>query len=71
KTGYRGRAGLFEAMGVSSEIRRLIVANAPAQEIRSVAEELGMLSLRDDARRKVLAGVTTVEEVIRVTSEAV
>lgn len=70
KTGYRGRAGLFEAMGVTSEIRRLIVANAPAQEIRALAEKQGMLSLRDDARRKVLGGVTTVEEVIRVTSEA-
>lgn len=70
KTGYRGRAGLFEAMAVSSEIRRLIVANAPAQEIRALAEKQGMLSLRDDARRKVLAGVTTVEEVIRVTTEA-
>lgn len=70
KTGYRGRAGLFEAMPVSSEIRRLIVANAPSQDIRALAEKQGMLSLRDDARRKVLAGVTTVEEVIRVTSEA-
>ncbi|RMG25310.1 MAG: type II/IV secretion system protein [Armatimonadetes bacterium] len=71
KTGYRGRAGVFEAMPAKSEVRRLIVANAPANEIRDKAVELGMLTLREDARRKVVEGVTTAEEVIRVTAEAV
>ncbi|HEY3779776.1 MAG TPA: GspE/PulE family protein [Fimbriimonadaceae bacterium] len=69
KTGYRGRLGVYEILEVNSEIRRLIVAGKASDEIRHAAERSGMMSLRLDARLKVLAGYTTVEEVLRVTSD--
>jgi type IV pilus assembly protein PilB len=69
KTGYRGRLGVYEILEVNSEIRRMIVAGRHSDEIRHAAEDAGMMSLRHDARAKVLAGFTTVEEVLRVTSD--
>lgn len=70
KTGYRGRYGIYEVLNVNSDVRRMILAGKHPSEIRAVAEaEYGFISLRTDAREKVLTGVTTVEEVIRVTAE--
>jgi len=69
KTGYRGRLGVYEILEVNSEIRRMIVAGKHSDEIRHAAEDAGMMSLRHEARAKVLAGLTTVEEVLRVTSD--
>jgi type II secretory ATPase GspE/PulE/Tfp pilus assembly ATPase PilB-like protein len=69
KTGFRGRAGVYELLEVSSEIRRMILAGKHSSEIKEAAIEAGMCPLRGDACRKVLEGVTTVEEVIRVTSD--
>jgi type IV pilus assembly protein PilB len=66
QTGYRGRLGLYEVMDVSDEIRSLIVSRAPAQEIRRVAVEQGMHTLRDDGLAKVRGGETTVVEIGRV-----
>jgi type IV pilus assembly protein PilB len=66
-TGYRGRIGLFEVMGVSDEIRELIVARAPAGEIAAMATSQGMTTLADDGLEKVRAGHTTLAEVARVT----
>ncbi|MFQ5899903.1 MAG: type II secretion system ATPase GspE [Candidatus Methylomirabilia bacterium] len=68
-TGYRGRAGLFELFAITEEIRGLILRKAPAGEIRRRAQERGMLSLREDGWAKARAGVTTVEEILRVTQE--
>jgi len=65
-TGYRGRLGLYEVMIVSDEIRTLIVSRAAAQEIRRVAVEQGMMTLRDDGLAKVREGETTVLEIERV-----
>ncbi len=66
QTGYRGRLGLYEVMDVTDEIRSLIVSRAAAQEIRRVAVEQGMRTLRDDGLAKVRAGETTIVEIERV-----
>jgi type IV pilus assembly protein PilB len=67
-TGYLGRVGLFEVLPVSREIRRLILEQASADDLRDAAKQAGTLSLREDGRRKVLAKVTTMAEVERVTA---
>lgn len=69
KSGYRGRTGVYELLLVDSEIRRAILSGAHAADLRDVAAADGMDSLRSDAIDKVQQGVTTVEEVIRVTAE--
>jgi type IV pilus assembly protein PilB len=66
KTGYRGRLALHEVMSVTEEVERLTVARASALEIQRVAESQGMRSLRLDGMEKVLAGVTSLEEILRV-----
>jgi type IV pilus assembly protein PilB len=65
-TGYRGRLGVHEVLMVSEEIGRLTVDEATADEIRRVAIEEGMLTLRQDGLEKVRLGVTSIEEVMRV-----
>lgn len=65
--GYRGRMGIFEIFVVDDEIRNLIVSNATNLQLRNRARELGMRTLREDGVRKVLAGLTTAEEVIAIT----
>src|SRR6058998_3063432 len=67
KTGYRGRFGIFEMFVVDDEIRKLIYDKVPSSELRTRAREIGMRTLREDGARKVLAGMTTPEEVIRAT----
>jgi general secretion pathway protein E len=70
KTGYRGRSGIYELFVVDEAVRGLILRKAPTHEIRKVAvEQGGMISLREDAWAKALAGITTVEEILRVTEE--
>ena len=66
-TGYYGRIAVFEVMPVSDEIRTLIHTNAGAQEIQKQAIKEGMHTLRHSAIQKMNSGVTTLEEVIRVT----
>jgi len=66
-TGMKGRVAIYEVMPVSQELRDLILRNAPTAEIRDVAQSQGMRSLRQNALQKVLEGVTTVDEVLRVT----
>ena len=67
QTGYRGRMGIFEVLVVTDEIRDLIVSRASTEELVRAARRGGMQSLRDDALRKAARGVTTLQEVIRVT----
>ena len=67
KTGYRGRFGIFEVFVIDDEIRKLIYDKVPSSELRSRAREMGMRTLREDGARKVLAGLTSPEEVIRAT----
>ncbi|MEZ5489910.1 MAG: GspE/PulE family protein [Gammaproteobacteria bacterium] len=66
-TGYRGRVGLYELLVMSDAIRHHIAVEADANVIRNQAIEEGMQTLREDALRKLRAGVTTPEEVVRVT----
>jgi len=68
-TGYRGRLGIFELMEMNEEIRRLIMRNSDASILVDAARRNGMRSLREDGWQKVAAGVTTAEEVTRVTQE--
>ena len=67
-TGYRGRAGLYEVMAMSPELRRMVLRGASVAEIRSQAVEEGTLTLRMDGIRKIEKGVTTLEEVVKETS---
>ncbi len=66
-TGYKGRAGLYEVMEVDDDIRELILVGASALELKKKAMERGMITLRRSGLIKVLAGVTTLEEVARET----
>ena len=68
-TGYAGRTGIYELFTVDEEIRRLVAERATLDTLRDAARRHGMTSLRDDGMAKVAAGVTTVEEVLRVTSD--
>ena len=67
-TGYRGRIGLFSVMPMSEEIKELTVSGGAEAEISSVAREQGMLTLREDGLQKVRDGVTSIEEVARVSA---
>jgi type IV pilus assembly protein PilB len=70
-SGYKGRIGLYEAMLVTDEIRTLVIERAPADAIRSVAVDQGMLQLAGDGLQKVRSGHTTIEEIARVTGSAI
>jgi type IV pilus assembly protein PilB len=67
-TGLRGRQGLYEVMMLTPALRKLILMNVGAQEIKDAAIDAGMLTLRMDGWLKVLKGIVTMEQVIRETS---
>ena len=67
--GYRGRQGILELMDVNDEIRRLVVQNADASVLTAAARRNGMRTLKEDGWDKVYQGVTTVEELVRVTQD--
>jgi type II secretory ATPase GspE/PulE/Tfp pilus assembly ATPase PilB-like protein len=69
KTGFRGRHGVYEVLEISTEIRRMILGGSHASEIHEAAVAAGMVTLREDACLKVTQGITTVEEVVRVTAD--
>ncbi len=71
KTGYRGRMGIFELLIVNDEIRSMIMRKATHRELREMAISLGMKTLREDGIEKVLRGITTTDEVLRVTQQDV
>ncbi len=66
-TGFRGRMGIFEIFVVNEELQRMIYESTTAHILRRRARELGMHTMRDDGIRKVLAGQTTIEEVVSTT----
>jgi type II secretion system protein E len=68
-TGFRGRGGIFEVLQVTEQIESLVIGRQASQRIKQAAIGQGMRTLRDDGWLKVLAGGTTVEEVLRVTEE--
>jgi type IV pilus assembly protein PilB len=65
-TGYKGRIGTFELMVINDSIRELILKKAPAHTIRQESLESGMVTLKQDAMQKILEGITTMEEALRV-----
>lgn len=68
QTGYLGRTGIFEFLVLDDELRAMMLSRAPFRDIAKAATKVGMMTLREDGVRKALAGMTTVEEVLRVTS---
>ena len=67
-SGYRGRVGIYSVMSLSEQLKEMTIARAAEPEIAAVAREEGMLTLREDGVAKVRAGVTSLEEVLRVTA---
>src|SRR5262245_22159215 len=68
-TGYRGRTGIYEFMAMTEELRGLTIRKTPGHEMRQRAIAAGMTSLRQDGWQKCCLGITTVEEILRVTHE--
>lgn len=67
--GYRGRTGLYEMLMITDDIRALVLKNSDSNSIKKTALREGMVNLREDGARKVLSGITTIEEVLRVTHD--
>jgi type II secretion system protein E len=68
-SGFKGRTGIYEILTVDDHIRPLIINRAPASDIKREAMRHGLHTLRDDGWRQVLAGVTTIEEILRVSED--
>lgn len=68
-TGYKGRIGIYEVLGVSTPIQKMITANATSEQIQEQAIADGMTTMQSDGLVKVLRGNTTLEEVLRVTRD--
>ncbi len=69
-TGYWGRAAIMELLIMSDPLRRLVLKHADAGEIQEIARSEGMLTMYEDGLRKAVAGLTTIEEVMRVTEDS-
>jgi type II secretory ATPase GspE/PulE/Tfp pilus assembly ATPase PilB-like protein len=69
KTGFLGRTGIFEALQISDRVRRTVLEHQPTGEIHKVGVEEGMVTLKQDGYLKVLEGLTTIEEVLRVARD--
>ncbi|MCM8800539.1 MAG: GspE/PulE family protein [Candidatus Omnitrophica bacterium] len=67
-TGYKGRVGIFEVLVMNEHLRELTTKNRPTIEIQQAAEQAGMITLKQDGYDKVMKGITTLEEVLRVVS---
>jgi type II secretory ATPase GspE/PulE/Tfp pilus assembly ATPase PilB-like protein len=65
--GYKGRLGIYELLEMSSDLRDLTFKKSVSKDLRNKARSEGMVTLQEDAVRKLLAGVTSVEEILRVT----
>jgi type II secretory ATPase GspE/PulE/Tfp pilus assembly ATPase PilB-like protein len=68
-TGYYGRIGVYEVLPVTDSISKLILERSPASDIENKAKEEGMITLKQDGYLKILEGLTTVEEILRVAQE--
>jgi type II secretory ATPase GspE/PulE/Tfp pilus assembly ATPase PilB-like protein len=67
QTGFKGRCGIYELLVIDDSIRELILKKTTAQIICDQARKMGMRTLREDGWDKVVQGITTVEEILRVT----
>jgi len=70
-TGYRGRTGIYELLSVDDGVRELVMQRANSVAIKEAGRRAGMITLREDGARKVAAGITSAEEVLRVTQDEV
>jgi general secretion pathway protein E len=68
-TGYKGRTGIYELLVLNEDLRSLILRKAPTGEIRRLAQAQGLVTLREDGWVKACKGITTVDEILRVTQE--
>ena len=68
-TGYSGRSGIFEILPITDEIRPLIISNASSGSIKNAALQQGMKTLREDGWDKVIEGITSIDEILRVTED--
>jgi type II secretory ATPase GspE/PulE/Tfp pilus assembly ATPase PilB-like protein len=68
-TGYIGRTGIYEVLPVTQSVRDMIIERRSSQQIKQLAVSQGMKTLRQDGLRKIASGITTLEEVMRVTQE--
>jgi general secretion pathway protein E len=68
-SGYRGRTGIYELMLVDDEIRKMVISNVDSATLKHKAHDKGMRTLMEDGLDKIVAGVTTAEEISRVTQE--
>jgi general secretion pathway protein E len=71
QTGYRGRTGIFELLVLDDEVRRLIGAKADSSAIKQAAMAKGMVTLKQEGAEKVIQGLTTLEEVMRITQQEI
>jgi general secretion pathway protein E len=69
QSGYRGRIGVFEFLPLSDKIRQFILERVTAQQIHRAGAEEGMCSMYEDGLAKAIQGVTSIEEVLRVTRD--
>ncbi|MBN2468139.1 MAG: type IV-A pilus assembly ATPase PilB [Deltaproteobacteria bacterium] len=69
QTGYKGRIGLYEVFPLNDDVNHLIIQGAPSSELRKAAAALGMRTIRESGIRKVKAGITTIDEVLRVSAK--
>ena len=69
QTGHRGREGIFELLLMDDDVKTTILRTSDANAIKKVGVQHGMITLRQDGARKVLEGITTIEEVFRVTEQ--
>ncbi|MEK7218953.1 MAG: hypothetical protein AAB728_05835, partial [Patescibacteria group bacterium] len=67
-TGYKGRVGIYELLIVTQQVEQLIVARASSSDLNNVAREQGMKHMFDDGFAKVKAGMTTIDELLRVAA---
>jgi type IV pilus assembly protein PilB len=67
ESGYKGRCGVYEVLEMTSEMQELVLEGRSVLEIRNLAIEQGMMTLRDSALYKLKHGITSVQEVMRVT----
>ena len=68
-SGYRGRTGIYEIIPMNETIREMVIQKASSQQIKKKAVEMGMRTLRQDGWLKIAGGLTTIEEVMRVTQQ--
>ena len=68
-TGYKGQVGIFEILEITPTINQLIAKGAPEEQLKQEAKKQGMVTLFEDGLSKVEAGLTTIEEILRVLKE--